>query len=83
MQLSSSVALDAALAGDSTHYNIAINGVVAAVQSASHDAANDTVTLKLAPGTVRSGDEVTVIWWGLRDKQHQPLTDGQQMATAR
>lgn len=79
IQLGSAIVLDSSSASDSLHYNVAVNGVAVEVQSAAYSTADETVTLQLPPGAMRSGDQVTVAWWGLRDKQKQPLADGQRI----
>lgn len=82
IHLTSSIALNPTIAGDAAHYQVAINGTATPLQSASYNTINETVTLKLVPGSLRSGDEVTIAWWGLRDAQSQPVATGQQTVIA-
>lgn len=67
-------ALDAASAGDPTHYAVTVNGQGAAVESAAYNAVRNSVTLALPEGSLQPGDQVAVQWGGTRDAPGDVLT---------
>lgn len=59
-------ALDPTAAEVATAYTVQINGIATTVESATYHNTH-TVTLGLALGVLKSGDQVTVTWTGLKD----------------
>jgi Matrixin len=60
-------ALNADVAGDAAHYQVEVNGIAIAVESASYAVGSSTVTLALPEGTAHVGDQVSVSWDDLLD----------------
>lgn len=58
--------LDSASAETATDYTVTVNGVATTVESATYYNTH-TVTLGLAVGALKAGDQVTVTWTGLKD----------------
>ena len=74
-------ALDATVASDPARYEVQINGAV--VESATYNAATNSVTLSLASGTLQTGDRLVVCWQELRDKNGMALSGCSDTLTAR
>jgi hypothetical protein len=73
--LSFSGALHVEAATEATHYTVAVDGQLVAVESLSYDAATHRVTLGPAESTFSSGSEVVVTVSGLRDVQGRVLKE--------
>jgi hypothetical protein len=76
-------ALDPATASDIGNYRVVVGGVVVRAESATYNAATQSVTLTLPAGALRAGSSGTVSWSGLLDAQGRTLASGQASFTAR
>jgi Tol biopolymer transport system component len=81
--LNFSRSLDSSTASNVDNYQVAVNGAVVGVESASYRATSRTVSLALPVGGVQAGDSVTVVWQDLRDAYGNLLSAGTARATAR
>jgi len=67
-------ALNAAVASDTTHYRVEVNGQAVAVQSVVYASRHNSVSLSVAAGTLQAGHQVVVAWTDLRDSQGATLS---------
>jgi hypothetical protein len=74
VQLKFTGALQVASASDAATYQVLVNGEAVAVESVRYEASSRAVTLSLAAGVLKAGDEVEASWRDLRDAQGRSLT---------
>lgn len=76
VQLRFSGPLAADAASDSSHYAVTVNGQPVAVEAAGYNAATHVVTLTVADGALRTGDQITVTWHDVLDTDAATGTAG-------
>jgi hypothetical protein len=74
VQLKFTGALQVASATDVATYQVQVNGKTVEVESVRYDASSRAVTLLLAEGLLKAGDEVVVSWSDLHDAQGRSLS---------
>jgi hypothetical protein len=73
VQLKFTSALQAASATDAATYQVQVNGKAVEVESVRYEAGSRAVTLSLAAGVLKAGDQVVVSWSDLCDAQGRSL----------
>ena len=82
IELAFSGALDSTVAQDASHYTVEVNGVAVTLESATYNAATNTVTLALPSTSLNAGDTISVSASGLRDAQSRNMEKQSAQAIA-